>query len=105
MKGNDPVFVNMTASWCITCKVNERIALATDATQALFKDIKVTYLIGDWTNQNPDITAYLKSYGRTGVPLYVYYGSRDLTTNTRPDPVVLPQLLTPGLIEDIVTYN
>jgi thiol:disulfide interchange protein/DsbC/DsbD-like thiol-disulfide interchange protein len=105
LAGNDPVFVNMTASWCITCKVNERIALATEATQALFKDQKVQYLIGDWTNQNPEITAYLKSYGRTGVPLYVYYGSRDLTTNTRPDPVVLPQLLTPGLIEDIVTYN
>ena len=105
IKGNDPVFVNMTASWCITCKVNERVALATDATQALFKEHKVKYLIGDWTNQNPEITAYLKSHNRSGVPLYVYYGSRDLTTNTRPDPVVLPQLLTPGLIEDIVTYN
>lgn len=105
LKGNDPVFVNMTASWCITCKVNERVALATDDAQKIFKDNKVLYLIGDWTNQNPEITAYLKSYNRTGVPLYVYYGSRDLTTNQRPDPVVLPQLLTPGLIEDIVTYN
>lgn len=105
LKGNDPVFVNMTASWCITCKVNERVALATDDAQKIFKDNKVLYLIGDWTNQNPEITAYLKSYNRTGVPIYVYYGSRDLTTNQRPDPVVLPQLLTPGLIEDIVTYN
>lgn len=105
LKGNEPVFVNMTASWCITCKVNERIALAVDDTITLFKDKKVTYLIGDWTNQNPEITAYLKTYGRTGVPLYVYYGSRDLTTNQRPEPVVLPQLLTPGLIADIVTYN
>lgn len=105
LKGNDPVFVNMTASWCITCKVNERVALAVDDTQRIFSDQKVLYLIGDWTNQNPEVTAYLSSYGRTGVPLYVYYGSRDLTTNQRPEPVVLPQLLTPGLIADIVTYH
>ena len=105
LKGNDPVFVNMTASWCITCKVNEKVALSGDATQKVFKDNKVLYLIGDWTNENPEITAYLSSYDRTGVPLYVYYGSRDLTTNTRPDPVVLPQLLTPGLIADTITYN
>lgn len=105
LKGNDPVFVNMTASWCITCKVNERVALATDDTQKLFADQKVLYLIGDWTNQNPEITAYLNQHGRSGVPIYVYYGSRDLTTSQRPDPVVLPQLLTPGLIADVVTYN
>lgn len=105
LAGNDPIFVNMTAAWCITCKVNERVALAVDETQKLFKDHKVLYLIGDWTNENPEITAYLKGYGRSGVPLYVYYGARDLTTNTRPDPVILPQLLTPGLITDVVTFN
>ena len=105
LKGNDPVFVNMTASWCITCKVNEKVALAPQSTQDLFAAQKVTYLIGDWTNQNPEITKFLSAYGRNGVPLYVYVGSRDLTTNQRPEPVVLPQLLTPGLIEDIVTYN
>lgn len=105
LKGNDPVFVNMTASWCITCKVNERIALAPQATQDLFAAQKVTYFIGDWTNQNPEITKFLSAYGRNGVPLYVYVGSRDLTTSQRPEPVVLPQFLTPGLIEDIVTYN
>lgn len=102
LKGNDPVFVDMTAAWCITCKVNERVAIAVDATQALFKEKKVTYLIGDWTNQNPEITKYLATYGRSGVPLYVFYPSRDLTTNTRPEPIVLPQLLTPGLIADII---
>jgi thiol:disulfide interchange protein DsbD len=105
LKGNDPVFVNMTAAWCITCKVNEKVALAPQSTQDLFTAQKVTYFIGDWTNQNPEITKFLSVYGRNGVPLYVYVGSRDLTTNQRPEPVVLPQLLTPGLIEDIVTYN
>ena len=102
LAGNKPVFVNMTASWCITCKVNERIALATDATRDLFKEEEVVYYKGDWTNQNPEITDFLKSHGRNGVPLYVFYGERDKTTNQRPAPVVLPQLLTSGLVADIV---
>lgn len=103
LAGKDPIFVEMTASWCITCKVNEKLALTTDATRKLFKDEKVTYIQGDWTNQNPEITNFLKSHGRNGVPLYVFYGSRDPTTNTRPEPVVLPQLLTNGLVADIVS--
>lgn len=102
LAGNKPIFVNMTASWCITCKVNERIALATDATRSLFKDEEVVYYKGDWTNQNPEITDFLKTHGRNGVPLYVFYGERDMTTNQRPEPVVLPQLLTSGLVADIV---
>ena len=103
ISGKDPVFVEMTASWCITCKVNEKVALTTSETQKLFKDNNVVYLQGDWTNQNPQITDFLKSHGRNGVPLYVFYGERDPTTNQRPDPVVLPQLLTNGLVADIVT--
>ncbi len=103
LAGKDPVFVEMTASWCITCKVNERLALSTEATQELFEDRRVAYIQGDWTNQNPEITNFLKSHGRNGVPLYVFYGERDPTTNMRPEPVVLPQLLTNGLVADIVT--
>lgn len=100
--GNDPLFVDMTASWCITCKVNEKIAIEPDSTQTLFKDKNVQYIVGDWTNQNPEITAYLKQYGRNGVPLYVFYGARDPQSGKRPDPQILPQLLTPGLIADVV---
>lgn len=103
LQGKDPVFVNMTASWCITCKVNERIALATEETRDLFRKNNVVYLQGDWTNQNPEITDFLKTHGRNGVPLYVYYGPRDPTTNQRPEAVVLPQLLTTGLVADIIT--
>lgn len=103
LTGNDPVFVEMTASWCITCKVNERIALATDATREVFKNEKVTYVQGDWTNQNPEITNFLKQYGRNGVPIYVFYGKRDAATGERPEAVVLPQLLTSGLVAEIVT--
>lgn len=100
--GNDPIFVDMTASWCITCQVNERVAIYTDSTQTLFKQKNVQYVVGDWTNQNPEITAYLNHYGRNGVPLYVFYGGRDATTGKRPEPKILPQLLTSGLIADVI---
>ncbi len=99
LKGNDPVFVNMTAAWCITCKVNEKVAIAIDSTEKLFADKNVRYLKGDWTNQNPEITNFLEEYGRSGVPIYVYYGPRDAENGTRPEPVVLPQILTPSIIE------
>ena len=102
LKGNEPVFVNMTAAWCITCKVNEKIALSRDETKKLFTDLNVHYLKGDWTNRNAEITEYLARYGRNGVPLYVYYGARDEKTGKRPDDVVLPQILTPAIIENTV---
>lgn len=100
--GNDPILVDMTASWCITCQVNERIAIYTDATQNLFKEKNVQYVVGDWTNQNPEITAYLNKYERNGVPLYVFYGARDAATGARPEPKILPQLLTSGLIAGFI---
>jgi thiol:disulfide interchange protein/DsbC/DsbD-like thiol-disulfide interchange protein len=103
--GDAPVFVNMTAAWCITCKVNERVALATDDTKALFRSKNISYFVGDWTNQNPEITEFLETYGRSGVPLYVYFGPRDKISGERPDPEVLPQLLTPGLVADVIGGN
>jgi thiol:disulfide interchange protein DsbD len=102
LEKGEALFVNMTASWCITCKVNEKIALSGPETEKLFKDHNVTYIIGDWTKQNPDITKFLSSYGRSGVPLYVYFAARDPQTGLRPDPVVLPQLLTPGLVAETI---
>ncbi|WP_019906804.1 protein-disulfide reductase DsbD domain-containing protein [Methylobacterium sp. 77] len=88
-----PVFVNMTAAWCITCQVNERTALRTKAVEAAFKAHDVTYLKGDWTNQNPEITALLERHGRSGVPLYLLYTGAGA-------PVVLPQILTSGIVLD-----
>ena len=82
-----PVFVNMTAAWCVTCLVNERVAISTDAVQRAFADHHVAYLKGDWTRQDPAITNYLRENGRDGVPLYVYYPPRG-------QPDVLPQILT-----------
>jgi thiol:disulfide interchange protein DsbD len=97
--GNDALFVNMTAAWCITCKINERTTLTTKAARDLFAMKKALLIKGDWTNYNPEITAYLQSFGRDGVPLYVYYGPRDGQTGQRPAPVVLPQILTPSTLE------
>lgn len=102
LRGNDPVFVDMTAAWCITCKVNERVALDIPGTQKLFAQHKVAALKGDWTNQNPEITAFLESHGRKGVPLYVFYGARDAASGQRPAPVILPQLLTPAIVAKAV---
>jgi thiol:disulfide interchange protein len=85
------VFVDMTAAWCVTCLVNERVALSPPAVREAFAAHHVAYLKGDWTRQDPEITAFLRAAGRDGVPLYVYYP---------PDggPVVLPQILTPAVV-------
>lgn len=88
-----PVFVNLTASWCITCLVNERVALSTDEVREAFEKQGVTYLKGDWTRQDPRITELLKQHDRSGVPLYLFYPA-----GTGSGAQVLPQLLTPGIV-------
>jgi thiol:disulfide interchange protein DsbD len=87
-----PAFVDLTAAWCVTCLLNERVALDQAAVQAGFRRAGVTYLVGDWTRGDPDITAYLKDNRRDGVPLYVFYPPGGGA------PVTLPQILTPGLV-------
>lgn len=88
-----PVFVNFTAAWCITCLANERVALSTDSVRAAFRQAGVTYLKGDWTHQDPQISAHLAEFGRSGVPLYLFYPA-----GAGSSPQVLPQLLTPGTV-------
>jgi thiol:disulfide interchange protein DsbD len=90
------VFVNFTAAWCVTCQVNERVALSSRRLAKAFKRAGVVYLIGDWTNRNAVIAAALAKHGRAGVPLYLMYGQGG------GDPVVLPQILTEGMVEDAV---
>ncbi|HNM64066.1 MAG TPA: protein-disulfide reductase DsbD family protein [Accumulibacter sp.] len=87
-----PVFVNFTAAWCITCQVNERVALATENTRRRFAERAVVYLVADWTRRDPAITRQLERHGRSGVPLYLLYAPG------RPTPLVLPQLFS----EDVV---
>lgn len=97
---DQPIFVEMTAAWCITCKINHAAAINVDATKELFADENVAFLVGDWTNKDEVITVYLREFGRSGVPLYVFYGAP--VDGVRPEPVVLPQLLTPGVVEKYV---
>jgi thiol:disulfide interchange protein len=90
-----PLLVNFTASWCLTCLVNERNAFADAAVQEIFRDKKVTLMKGDWTNRDPAITKALAAFGRAGVPLYLVYNSKPGST----EPLVLPQLLTAGVVQ------
>jgi thiol:disulfide interchange protein/DsbC/DsbD-like thiol-disulfide interchange protein len=91
-----PVFVNLTAAWCVTCLVNERIAISNDAVRRAFVSRHVAYLKGDWTRQDPAITEFLREHGRDGVPLYLYYGPYAAA------PEILPQILTESLVLDAV---
>jgi len=86
------VFVNFTAAWCITCKVNEQVALDTDRVRAALDRRHVAYLKGDWTRRDPAITAELARHGHSGVPLYLLFPPH------AGQPQVLPQLLTEGLV-------
>ena len=92
---NTAVLVNMTADWCVTCLVNERVALNTEAVREALIANNVVYMKGDWTRRDPAITAYLAQYQRNGVPLYVVY-ARD--SGEQSQGRVLPQVLSPGLV-------
>ncbi|MDE2319507.1 MAG: thioredoxin family protein [Rhodospirillales bacterium] len=87
-----PVFVDLTAAWCITCQVNERSTLTTNAVQNLLKSRNIAVLVGDWTDRNPAITAFLAANHRAGVPLYLYYPPGGAAR-------ILPQILTPGIVK------
>jgi len=95
-QSKQPVFINYTAAWCITCLVNERIALSQPEVLAAFQQKGVALVKADWTNRNADITQSLSNFGRSGVPLYVLYPAGLDQTK----PVILPQVLTPDLVRD-----
>jgi DsbC/DsbD-like thiol-disulfide interchange protein/cytochrome c biogenesis protein CcdA len=90
-----PVFVNLTAAWCLTCIVNEKTTLDRAAVRDAFAAHQVTALKGDWTRQDPEIAQFLQSFGRSGVPLYLLYDGKG-------DATVLPQILTQTEIIDAV---
>lgn len=88
-----PVFLNFTAAWCISCLVNERVALRQTSVTEAFRQSGIAYLKGDWTNQDPRITEKLAEFARTGVPLYIFYPA-----GIDAKPVVLPQILTADIV-------
>jgi thiol:disulfide interchange protein len=87
-----PVFIDFTARWCLSCQVNEQIALRNAGVERRFRELGVATLVADWTDRNDDIARALGSYGRAGVPLYVLYQPGAA------DPRFLPELLTPGIV-------
>jgi thiol:disulfide interchange protein len=87
-----PVFVYLSADWCVTCKVNEAAAIDRAATRAAFAKANVAVLRGDWTDGNRAVGALIESFGRAGVPLYIYYPANGA------EPQLLPQILTPSLL-------
>jgi DsbC/DsbD-like thiol-disulfide interchange protein/cytochrome c biogenesis protein CcdA len=83
-----PVFVWFTADWCLTCKVNEGVAIEREATRDAFKQAGVVALVGDWTRRDPAISRFLTQQGAAGVPLYLWYAPGGEARQ-------LPQVLTP----------
>ncbi|WP_394728560.1 protein-disulfide reductase DsbD family protein [Altererythrobacter sp. GH1-8] len=86
-----PVFVWFTADWCITCKVNEQVAIEREATKAAFEEAGVVAMVGDWTLRDEEITRFLTQQGVAGVPLYLWY-------EPGKDAEQLPQVLTPDML-------
>jgi len=91
---NRLIYVDFTARWCATCQANKKLVFGSDAVLKTFADKKIATLKADWTNQDPHITAELAKYQRSAVPFNVIW----LPGQT--EPVILPELLTPGIVLD-----
>jgi thiol:disulfide interchange protein DsbD len=89
-----PVFVDFTAGWCLSCQVNERVALNQPEVQNAFRAANVVLLRADWTRHDEAITQALTALGRSGVPAYALYAPG------QSQPVMLPEVLTPGIVTD-----
>jgi len=87
-----PVLVNFTADWCVSCKINERTALGSPRVARALTHANAVYLEADWTRRDDVIARELQRHGRSGVPLYLLY------TPGQPQPLILPQLLTEGVV-------
>ena len=95
LKGKN-IFVNMTADWCLTCKVNERLVFDDPEVQILLKAKNVTWLKGDWTERNEEITRFLNRFERVGVPFYVLYSAQDQAGTA------LPEVLTKSRFMELI---
>ncbi|MDX2225572.1 MAG: thioredoxin family protein [Verrucomicrobiae bacterium] len=97
VRAGHPVFVDFTADWCLSCKVNEKFVLNTPEVKKAFQDAGFVLFKGDWTSKDEAIARILKKYGRSGVPLYIVFAP--YKTN---DPVVLPEVLTTRIVIDAI---
>ena len=97
IQGDRPVFIDFTAEWCLTCKVNEKAVLQSPDVVEKFREFNVRAIRADWTHRNPDVTRLLAKFGRSGVPLYVVFAPG------KPDaPAVLPEVITKGIVLDAI---
>jgi thiol:disulfide interchange protein len=98
-QGERPVFLDFTAAWCLSCQVNDRVALSDQRVIKGFRDYGIVAVKADWTNNDPAITAALASYGRNSIPLYVLYPGKGK------EPVFLPEIITPGIVLDFLQLH
>ncbi len=94
-RAGHPVFVDVTADWCITCLANESTVLLTDEMTKAFAAHGVIYVVADWTNYDAKIAGFLKQHNRSGIPLYLLYPA-----DPEQPPLMLPQLLTKSRVLD-----
>ncbi len=93
-QSNTPVFIDFTAAWCLSCQVNERVALHSQEIVDKFASLGVVPLKADWTNRSEQITQALAQFNRNSVPLYILYDKNNKS------PIILPEILTPGIVMD-----
>jgi thiol:disulfide interchange protein DsbD len=94
LAAGQPVFVDFTAKWCLSCQVNERVALSQPEVEQAFQARNVVLMRADWTRHDESITQALTALGRSGVPAYALY------TPGQSEPQLLPEVLTPGIVTD-----
>ena len=82
----NPILVEVTADWCITCQFNKRTVLQNVKVKRFLNQNNITHITLDWTNRNPEILRYLQSFDRIGVPTYIYYQKNK-------QPTLLPELI------------
>src|SRR5262245_39353125 len=85
-----PIFIDFTAAWCVSCKVNERMVFRSEEVRAALRERGFALLKADWTNRDPLITETLAAFGRNGVPFYVIYGRGE-----HAPAVTLPEIISP----------
>jgi thiol:disulfide interchange protein DsbD len=95
LEARKAVFIDFTADWCLTCKVNEKTVMSDSGVINKFRQFNVTAFRADWTNRNPDITRLMAKFGRSGVPLYVIFPPGKPNT-----PIVLPEVITSGIVKE-----
>jgi len=92
-----PVFIDFTADWCLSCKVNEQATLEQASVREAFDELGVVPLKADWTRRDETITKWLQRFGKAGVPFYLV-----LPADTTAEPIPLPEVITPGIVIEAV---